>query len=213
MAAPIVYGPDYSTYVRTVRLALEEKGVAYQFVDVKMLEGQHREPEHLKRHPFGFVPAFEHDGQMIYETSAIVRYVDRAFPGPALQPSDPKQAARMDQIFAITDSYAYPSIITKIVMQRVVAPMLGGTAEQAVIESGFERARLSLREIERLQGGAPFLAGERISLADLHLAPVFAYLMATPEAGKVLSKDSRLAAWWERMNARPSMAKTKPNLG
>jgi glutathione S-transferase len=213
MATPIVYGPQYSTYVRTARLALEEKGAAYELVDVKMLEGAHKEPEHLKRNPFGFVPAFEHDGQTIYETSAITRYVDRALPGPALQPGDPKHLARMDQIISIMDSFGYPCMITKIVMQRIVTPMLGGKTDEAVVESGLERARLSLAEIERLQGGAPFLAGDQISLADLHVAPVFEYLMATPEADKVLPKESKLRAWWQRISGRPSMAKTKPNLG
>ena len=150
---------------------------------------------------------------MIYETSAITRYVDRAFSGPALQPGDPRQLARMDQIIALSDSYGYPSIISQIVMQRIVAPMLGGTADESVIESGLERARLSLAEIERLQDGAPFLAGDRISLADLHVAPVFAYLMATPEAAKLLPEDSRLRAWWQQMSARQSVTRTRPNLG
>jgi glutathione S-transferase len=150
---------------------------------------------------------------VIYETGAIIRYVDRALPGPALQPSEPGRLARMDQIIGIVDFYGYPSIITKIVMQRVVAPMLGGQTDEAVVESGLERARLSLAEIERLQGGAPFLAGDKISLADLFLAPVFQYLIATPEAEKVLPRTSALRDWWQRVSDRPSMAKTTPSLG
>src|SRR5262249_2899885 len=147
--------------------------VPYQLVDVPMLKGAHKEAEHRERHPFGFVPAFGHDGLMIYETGAITRYIDRAFPGPALQPKDPKHLARMDQMIGIIDFYAYPSIITKIVMQRVVAPMLGGTCDVKVAESGLENARLSLQEFDRLSGSAPFLVGDELTLADLHLAPIF----------------------------------------
>jgi glutathione S-transferase len=213
MAKPIVYGPDYSTYSRAVRLALEEKGAGYDFVEVKMLQGEHRQPPHLKRHPFGFVPAFEHDGLMLYETGAIIRYIDRAMSGPKLQPTDLKALARMDQIVALIDSYGYPTIITKVVMQRLVAPMLGGQSDEAVIESGLQQARLSLAEIERIQGGAAFLVGDQVSLADLHLAPIFAYLMLTPEADKVLPKESRLRGWWQRIASRPSLQKTKPSLG
>jgi hypothetical protein len=59
---PIVYGPSYSAYVRTTRLALEEKGIAYDLVDVAMMAGAHKQPAYLARHPFGKLPAFSHDG-------------------------------------------------------------------------------------------------------------------------------------------------------
>ena len=62
MAKPIIYGPAYSTYARTVRLALEEKGVGYDPVEVDLLGEAAQAAEHLARHPFGKVRAFEHDG-------------------------------------------------------------------------------------------------------------------------------------------------------
>ena len=87
MATPIIYGPDYSTYVRTVRLAHEEKPVEYRLEPVHILGGEAQQPGHLQRHPFGKVPAFEHDGFTLYETTAIVRYVDRVFAPPSYQSS------------------------------------------------------------------------------------------------------------------------------
>ena len=104
MATPIIYGPGVSTYVRTVRLVLEEKGADYQLVEIDILQGGHKTPEHLARHPFGRVPAFEHDGFQLYETSAITRYLDAVLPGPQLTPGDPKGAARMQQAIAVVDS-------------------------------------------------------------------------------------------------------------
>jgi glutathione S-transferase len=68
MAAPVVYGPAYSTYTRTARLALEEKGVDYKLEEVDILSGAAQSPAHLARQPFGKVPAFEHDGFRLYET-------------------------------------------------------------------------------------------------------------------------------------------------
>ena len=87
MAAPVIYGPAISTYVRTVRLVCEEKGAHYELVEVDIMQGGNKTPEHLARHPFGRVPAFEHDGFKLYETSAITRYLDAVLPGPSLTPA------------------------------------------------------------------------------------------------------------------------------
>jgi glutathione S-transferase len=55
------------------------------------------------RHPFGRVPVLEYDGFMLYETQAILRFLDRILPSPTLTPADPKAAARMDQAMIIND--------------------------------------------------------------------------------------------------------------
>ncbi len=62
MADPVIYGPGFSTYVRSARLALEEKGAPYRLEEINILEDAHKTPEHRARHPFVKVPAFEHDG-------------------------------------------------------------------------------------------------------------------------------------------------------
>ena len=121
MAVPIIYGTPFSTYVRTVRMALEEKHAAYELVDVSVLDGEQKQPAHLARNPFGTVPAFEHDGVTLYETSAIARYVDQAFEGAALTPEDPRQRAHMNQIISVIDYHGYRSIIL-----QVVAPVCSG---------------------------------------------------------------------------------------
>jgi len=104
MSDPIIFGPAYSTYARSARLALEEKGVPYKLQEVDIMKGECQTPAYLARQPFAKVPAFEHDGFTLYETAAIERYVDQAFPGPKLQPADPKRQARMTQIISIIDS-------------------------------------------------------------------------------------------------------------
>jgi glutathione S-transferase len=213
MADPIVYGPSFSTYARTVRVVLEEKGVAYQLKPVNIMTGEGQSAEHMSRHPFGKVPTFEHDGFSLYETGAIARYIDRVFPGPALQPSDPKQAARMDQIIAIIDSYAYGSLVGKLVWQRLVVPMQGGQPDEAAVQGSLDMVRRSLSEFERLKGSNAFLAGAEISLADCFLGPVFAYFTMTPDAEALLQSAPGLRNWWETMNQRPSMERTPPQFG
>ena len=161
----------------------------------------------------GPVPAFEHDGFKLYETSAITRYLDAALPGPALTPAEPKGAARMQQAIAVVDSYAYGSMISAIVIQRVVMPMVGGVADETVIAAAIPTAETSLAAFEELLGGGHFLAGDGLSLADLHLAPVMAYFSATPEGQARLPSHPRLARWWGAVSSRPSMVKTQPPLG
>ncbi len=87
MSNVIVFGMPQSTYVRSLRMACEEKGAAHT-VEPMM-------PDKMRdsgRHPFARMPAMEHDGVRLFESSAIIRYLDRAFDGPALEPADPMQA-------------------------------------------------------------------------------------------------------------------------
>lgn len=208
-----VYGPNYSTYVRSARLALEEKGVPYELAEVDMMGGAHKQPEHLARQPFGVVPTLDHDGFALYETGAIVRYIDEALPGPALQPQDVKTRARMNQIMGIIDAYAYGAIIHKVFWQRAIVPMQGAEPDMEVIEGAMPRVRLCLDEIARLKGDQPFLAGEQVSLADLMLVPIMAYFLMTPEGQAALAERPSLGQWWQAMQARPSLPRTQASLG
>jgi glutathione S-transferase len=213
MAPPIIYGPGLSTYVRTARLVCEEKGADYRLVEIDILKGDHKAPEHLARHPFARVPALEHDEFRLYETSAITRYLDAVLPGTSLTPADPKHAARMEQAVAIVDAYGYGAMISACVIQRVVVPMRGGTTDEAVIAAAMPTVEVSLKAFEDLLDGHAWLAGDMLSLADLHLAPVMAYFSGTPEGQRLLPDRPRLSAWWKLMSVRPSMAKTQPQLG
>lgn len=213
MADSIVYGPAFSTYVRSVRLALEEKGAPYRLEDVAILEGANKTPEHVARHPFGKVPAFDHDGFMLYETAAIMRYVDEAFDGPSLQPEEPRARAAMAQVMSIIDSYAYPSCISSIVIQRMVVPIMGGTPDAEVIAEAAPLATTSMEALEAIIGDDGFLAGGDLSLADLLLAPIYDYFSQTPEGETALGGTPKLKRWWDGIGKRESVIKTKPVLG
>jgi glutathione S-transferase len=209
---PIVYGTEFSTYVRSVRMAFEEKGAEYKLSDVSVVRGEQKQSSHLARNPFGTVPAFEHDGLEIYETSPVLRYVDQVCPGASLTPDDPKQRARMNQIISIIDYHGYASIIGQIVVQRLFSVLLANGTDEAVIKAGIPKADLCLKELDRINGGNTFLAGNQVSLADLYLVPIVFYLKLTPEK-ELLAPYKSLEAWWQAMAERPSVKKTAPNLG
>src|SRR5437764_8627658 len=208
MARPIIYGPAGSTYVWSARLALAEKGVAHELVDMPV--GAHRESPDLARHPFAKVPTFEHDGFALYETQAILRYIDEGFPVAPLQPTDLHQFARMNQIIGIVDAYAWPSIAAGILFNRMLAPRLGLPVDEAAVAAALPRARLCLGEISRLMGEDPYLAGDRVSLADLMVIPLLYYFSRLPEGKAPLAEHPALLAWIGRMEQRQSFQVTKP---
>jgi glutathione S-transferase len=210
MSQPVLFGAAYSVYVRIVRLALAEKGVAYRLVEVDVFGPGGVPEEHRARHPFGRIPAFDHDGFVLYEASAIARYVDEAFPGPALQPADPKRRARMNQAIGLLDAYAYRTLVWDIYVERVSLPRRGRASDEARIAASLPKAETCLAALEDIMGEAPFLAGEALSLADLHAAPMIAYFRIAPEGSDLLARHARLAQWWDRVSGRPSMAATSP---
>jgi glutathione S-transferase len=200
-----IYGPAMSTHVRTARLACAEKGVSHTVEDVDFYAESYR-----RIHPFNKVPAMHHGDFMLYETEAICRYIDRAFPGPPLQPKNVQSLARMDQwLSAITD-YVFPVLIEELVWERLVVPMEGGQPDETIIKAAMPNAMRQLAIFEAALKERPYLAGAEVSLADLMLFPIIAYVRVTPEGEAALSRAPLLVAWFGRMAVRPSVAATDP---
>ncbi len=208
MSNPVLFGAPYSVYVRAVRIALHEKSVPYRLEPVDIFAPGGVPPEYLARHPFGRIPAFEHDGFRLYESGAISRYVDEAFPGPALQPANPRSRARMNQVLSILDSYVYRCLVWDIFVERVRAPAQGRAPDEGRIAAAQPRAATALAALADILGDHAFLAGDAPSLADCHAAPMIVYGRMAHEGRALLAGQPRLAAWWERMATRPSLAAT-----
>jgi glutathione S-transferase len=109
---------------------LAHKGVPFEFRD---LEAEMGEPGHLALHPFGGVPILDHDGFRIYETAAIASYVDEAFDGPSLQPTNAKARERMHQWISALNSYYYPYIAFHLGHERLIYPALGIAPDEKVV--------------------------------------------------------------------------------
>ena len=131
--------------------------------------------------------------------------------GAAIAEFEP--AARMNQVIGIIDSYGYGAIIGKLFWQRAIVPMQGGQPDEAIVEQARPMVERCLAEFARFKGNDTYLAGPEVSLADLYLAPIFAYLTMTPDAEALLRSHGGLQSWWQAMSSRPAMASTKPDLG
>jgi len=212
MSPPVVFGAAYSVYVRAVRLALEEKGVAYRLEEVDVFAAGGPPRAYLRRHPFGRIPAFEHDGFRLYESRAIELYVEDAFAGPPLMPATPPSRARVHQIVGVLDCYAYRTLVWDIYVGRVERAR-AGAAYEAGIAAAVPRARGCLGALAELMGDGPYLAGDCITLADLHAAPMFACFRRAPEGAALLAEAPSLSRWWEAMATRPSLAATAVDPG
>ena len=203
-----VFGIPGSPFLRSVEIALTEKRIDYQLQSVQ--PGEHKEPEYLARHPFGRIPAFEHDGFAIYETQAIIRYLDDVFPDPPLTPADPKARARMNQVIGIIEWYFFPKAAAPIGFQRIIGPrLLGIPSDDSIVADAMPTARLCLAELDRLLGDKLYLTGEQVTIADIMLGAQLDLFSECAE-GRELISGTRLQPWLERMRARPSFEATQP---
>lgn len=204
-----LYGAPYSVYTRSVRLALIEKGVDHRFDEVHVFGPEGVPPEHLPRQPFGKIPAFEHDGFALFETGAILRYVDEAFAGPALQPKEPRARARMSQAISVCDSYLYPHGVWGIFVERVSKPKRGEAANEQKVAASLPKAATCHAVLADILGRQDYLCGDAVSLADLHAAPMIACLAMTEEGRDMMAAQPALKRWWQRMGTRASMQQTR----
>ena len=140
MSQLVVHSIPGSPFGRAVLMTLEEKGASYTFAPVA--PAALRSPQHLARHPFGRVPVLEHGDFRLCETQAILRYLERVLPRPALTPADPRAAARMDEAMNVNDWYVFHGVANIIAFQRVVAPrVMGAKPDEALIAAAMPKAR------------------------------------------------------------------------
>jgi glutathione S-transferase len=211
MSNMTLWGFDGSTYVRTVKMLLAEKGwTQFDQVPLNVLQGEPRQPEHLERHPFGKVPVLDHDGVRILETSAIARYLNDVLPGKSLVPATPKDRARMDMVIGIIDSYGYGALVGGIAAYHLFPDFVGGKND-AARASGSQTGRKVIEFIMKTKGASPFIAGE-LSLAELYLAPIIFYVSLTPDKDVVFDVEGA-SDWWAKIQALPSYQGTQPALG
>ena len=113
----------------------------------------------------------------LYETQAILRYLDDMFPEPRFVPADPRAAARMNQIVGINDWYFFPKVAAVVVFQRIIGPvLLGMPTDETAVAGAVPMARTCIAELDRLLGAQRFLAGDQLTIADIMLAPQIDFL-------------------------------------
>ncbi len=207
MSDIIIHGFPASTYTRTARLAAEEKGLSYRMADPEM-----GTDAYLQLHPFGKMPAMTHGKVHLFETFAITRYFDEAFDGPALQPADPADRARMSQWVSAYVDYMYTTIVRGLIIPRLLYPQRGIEVDEAALKENLPAIDNQLALAEEVLGNTSYLAGAEVSIADFFVTPMVAYLPAMPEGQAALAKCPNIQAWQERMAERGSFAETQPQL-
>lgn len=207
---PILYGAPYSVYVRAVRLAFAEKGIDYDLVPVDIFAQEGVPPEHLKRHPFGRIPAFQHGDVALYESSAILQYVDEVFEGPALQPKAPADRAHMSQVISVLNNYVYKTLVWGLFVPGVQLPNIGFDADRDKINAVLPQAKTCVAALNDLVTDRGWLGTPALSLADLLAAPMLSLFMVTPQSKSMMLDNVALNAWWKQICERPSLQATRP---
>lgn len=196
-----VYGHPWSINTRKVLAVLAEKGQRAELVLVMVPYGEHKQPAHVARHPFGKVPTLEAEGFAVYETGAINRFLDRTLDGPSLT-GDARTAARADQWISASDSYFAPHA-QPLIVETMFRRFLGGAPDTAAIERATAGIQAPLDTIDCWLADHPYLAGEAFTIADIHWMPYLDYLVQIGHAAAVTGR-SNVRSWWERVSARPA---------
>ena len=205
MADVILYGYPQSNYVRAARMACVEKGVPYTLEPVRP-----HSPPILEINPFGRMPAMRHGDFTLYETSAIMRYIDDAFAGPRLTPADPHGRARMEQWMSAINAYYDNAIMRRLVLQYVFPSGPDGKPDRAIVDKAAEDVEKQIAILDDALVPGPYLLGAEISLADLLLCPIMAYLSQTPEGGAILKTTKNIPRAGQMISARKSYIDTVP---
>ncbi len=210
MSDPIVYGFPQSTFVNIVRLVLTHKDVPYTFHDLEPVMGK---PDHLALHPFNRVPILGHGDFTVYETSAIVSYIDEAFAGPKLTPGDVRARARMQQWISAVNSYYYIYMIYHVTHERRVFPELGIASDEKVVAHALPKVELGLQVLERtLSRGQDYLVGAELSLADFYMLPCTFSFYQIEEGKQMYPGFPAFCRWRERMENLETTRKLRASL-
>jgi glutathione S-transferase len=214
-----LHGPANSSFVCAARVALEEKGVLYTLIEPDILRHRGFRLADLLRYLAAQQPRLVEGGFALFDSESILRYVDEAYQGPALQPADPKTRAMMVEIQGVIRDYLHPPAIGRIATQRLFAPFLGSPTDTRIVEEAVQPMTDALTAIEQLSLAAhdgeksELLIGPQVTLADIALMPIVAYLTMTPEGQKAVAASRRLSRWWLSVSRRPSLARSWPGLG
>ncbi|MGH7836054.1 MAG: glutathione S-transferase family protein [Candidatus Binatia bacterium] len=181
-----------------VKIALHEKGLAYDVVPVDLRKGEQKKPEFLELNPYGKVPVIVDEDTVLFESCIINEYLDEKYPAPPLMPKEPSQRGKARVLIDYGLNYIHPQYWT------IRGEFMKPPAERdvAVIEQTGEKLRELLRYLERAIGHNPYFLGD-FSLADIGLVTRFLKM----ESFGVLpvSPLPRLSVWLQRIKERPSV--------
>jgi glutathione S-transferase len=210
-----------------VRLALEEKGLAWTSHHMNLPANEHVTPDYHRINPKGVVPTLVHDGQVVIESNDILLYLDEHFPDPPLRPTS--EADRQSMQDWIDASSGFQATIKVLSHELIFRPfrkvgadeialyerehkdpslvaflkdfMEIGPAWQSRVEIAQKELTSALDSLEARLKDSPWLTGEDYGLADISWAVNANRLQ---QAQVDLAGWPRFSAWSERAIARPA---------
>lgn len=191
-----------STYSRRVCMALLEKNIPHELVVVDMAARKHREAEYLALNPYGRVPTLQEGDFLLYESTAILSYLERQYPEPALVPADARGRALVDMHMKLCDIQMARQAGVIMFPKRFLPKERWDEKAMAQAKGEIEK---HLAILEKQLAGRQFLVGDRYSLVEICYTPFVQFFplmdIAAPPA---------VAGWIARMLERPSAVKTAP---
>jgi glutathione S-transferase len=204
---PEIIGSVRSSYTRVVCMACEEKGVDYDLTEALLGAAEIR-----ALHPFGKMPVLRHGDLVLCESKAIATYLDLAFPGPQLIPSEPRPAALTEQWISLINTAMDPLLMRRYLMAYAAPKGADGKPDRAAIDALLPDVRAQLGLLDEAVAPTNHLVGHRFTLADIYLLPILFYLRRLPESAALLAPSTALGRYLDTHAARPSFTRTVPPL-
>jgi glutathione S-transferase len=205
MAMLQILGAPQSTYTRIVRLVAHEKGAPHEFVVAPP-----HSPDVKAIHPAGKVPVMRHGEVTMFESSAIARYIDTHFDGPNLTPRDKKGDREVEMWISYINTVTDPLMIRRYLFSYLFPKTADKKPDRAAIDAMQPELAREVEVLDEALAGNGHLVGDKLTIADLYLLPMIAYLKQTPEGGQLVAKAKNLSAFFDRHAQRASFKATEP---
>jgi glutathione S-transferase len=197
-----LYGINLSNFATKSRIVVYEKGAN---IEIVAPPGGMKSPEYLKINALGKIPALDADGTVIAESEVINEYLEEKFPSPALLPKIPEERAKVRLLTRFHDLYLDPPL-------RALFPQLNPkTRDEKIVNEKLAELQTRLDQLESmLAEPGNFAAGQDLTLADCALAPTTFFItniLPGFGANAPLEHRPKLAAWWSKVQERPSVKK------
>lgn len=209
MSKLILHGFSVSPFVRSARIALIEKGVAYDFNDIGF--DALATDAYAKLNPFRKMPVLEQESFVLYETPAILSYIDEAFDGASLQPADPQARAQVRKWISIATNYLYPVGVTQLFLHRIMFPVMGNEPDETIVDASVKTIAPYLDVLENELTDS-FLVGDTLSLADIIAGSMVHYVNMPKEGAALLQARPKTAAWLSQLSQRESFQQSLAGL-
>ncbi len=185
---------------RKVHMCLEEVGARYEITRIDLLKGEQKSPEYLKLNPNGKVPTLTDEGFILWESNAILLYLTDKFPTTKLLPVEIQDRARAFQWLLFEQTTFRPPLSTLVRLTRFTPPE---KQDKQAIEHAWSEVRTNMGILQTSLSGRDYIGGT-FSVADMAVLP---YVYLATDLGLDLSSWSTVAAYYQRLSARPTWQK------